>query len=399
MAEILTIAVNVSTPLALLGLIAALVYFAYTRRLKYDENKLKRLSPEEAAKRTDEYLTRYNIDGKWLPLSEQLALIKDEMAKRHQKSLVYLVVAAVVFSLCFGMAVIAYAWTHNPQPDKPTPSTDKQVSDQNNALIEAITASLNASTEKEKQLTSLLKEKEEKDHEVQELKSQLTSLQKKLDDQIRAAEAASKTQAFTPEQVDQITEAKRESKRLLEEFLGTSRKASKTSISKSPVEDFSTLRELVAALPSDEQMRQKQIPRDATSSRVPEEDRNVKVNAYIYAARKEADNDYHLILGTSPEANDRVFLTAEVSGLPSAGPFREPLKKARTDFESFFNREHPSFLEHSTNRYVRFNPPIHVKVAGSLFYDNDHPPGALGLDVLRPKTSWEIHPVTDIKFP
>lgn len=102
------VAVSVGTPLALLGLVAALAYFAYARQLKYQEKKLDALPPAERAARTDEYLTRYGIDGKKLAAADKLALIKDEMDKRHRRSMGFGIMAAIVFVVCFALSVAAY---------------------------------------------------------------------------------------------------------------------------------------------------------------------------------------------------------------------------------------------------------------------------------------------------
>ena len=53
------------------------------------------------------------------------------------------------------------------------------------------------------------------------------------------------------------------------------------------------------SLPSDQFMRSYNPPitEDADSDRVQEEKRNVSVTAFLYATKKEADNDYHMILG------------------------------------------------------------------------------------------------------
>lgn len=398
MSEILRVAVGVSTPLALLGLIAALGYFAYTRRLKYDETKLKTLPPGEVAKHTDEYLTRYNIDGKKLPLSDQLALIKDEMAKKHQKAIIYLVISAVVFTVCFGLAVLAFGMTHKQQIERVPSSTGQSESKKMDEVLEALTASLKASTEKEMQFTTLLKQNGEKDKDVENLKNQLANLQKQINEQIREVETLSKTRALSPEQAKRIAEAKDESKRLAEDFLGFTRKMVKTSISQSPVEVFSDLFDLVATFKSDSQMRASSGITSGTQRRVVAENRNVRVSAYLYAAKKELDNDYHLILGTDPESNILVFLSAEISGLPSAGPFRERLRQPRTQFETFFAAKNISFLEGLNHPYTRLSPPIRVMVTGSLFWNVDHSSGVVGPQGLRPKTNWEIHPVTEIEF-
>jgi hypothetical protein len=38
-----------------------------------------------------------------------------------------------------------------------------------------------------------------------------------------------------------------------------------------------------------------------------------------------------------------------------------------------------------------------VTVEGSLFYDVDHAPGAVGPRDMKPTTAWEIHPITQIQ--
>jgi hypothetical protein len=37
-------------------------------------------------------------------------------------------------------------------------------------------------------------------------------------------------------------------------------------------------------------------------------------------------------------------------------------------------------------------------VTGSLFFDVDHPAGAVGPQGHRPQTAWEIHPISSIAF-
>ena len=107
MSEILKIAVNVTTPLSLLGLLLALAYLAYTRRLKYEEKKLEKLPLNKRATQVDEYLTRYGIDGRDLSPDAKLALIKAELESRHRRSSRYVIVATVAFVICFAIAAIS----------------------------------------------------------------------------------------------------------------------------------------------------------------------------------------------------------------------------------------------------------------------------------------------------
>jgi hypothetical protein len=120
MTDLLRVAVTVGTPLSLLGLVCALAYLAYARKLKFQERKLEALPAEERAARTDEYLTRYAIDGKKLKAADKLALIKDELNKRHRQSMTFGMTAAIVFVVCFALCVVAYiVVSMRPEPVSP----------------------------------------------------------------------------------------------------------------------------------------------------------------------------------------------------------------------------------------------------------------------------------------
>ncbi len=110
MPEILKIAVSVGTPLSLLGLLVAVIYLAYLRKLRYEESKLKSLPPGKRATQTDQYLTRYGINGRNLPPDEKLALIRDELDKRHRRSRGYLIATTIAFVICFAIAAISFSW-------------------------------------------------------------------------------------------------------------------------------------------------------------------------------------------------------------------------------------------------------------------------------------------------
>lgn len=177
-----------------------------------------------------------------------------------------------------------------------------------------------------------------------------------------------------------------------ENFIGHDRKAAKTSIATADVESFDDLRDLLGSLPDDEAMLNHNPPitEDEGSDRVDEEERNVSIACYLFATKKEADNDYHLILGEVGSHGPHSLMTAEVSGLPRTGPTRTRLKIPREAFQEYFADQPIG------SRYRVFDPPIPVKVTGSLFFDVDHPAGAVGPTGMRPRTAWEIHPVTEI---
>ncbi len=178
-------------------------------------------------------------------------------------------------------------------------------------------------------------------------------------------------------------------------FAGTDRKAAKTSIATNPVSEVPDLLSLLNNLPAtDQQMLHHDPPitESATSDRVAEEQGNVTMQAYLYATKKEADNDYHLILGTSDQPTPGGYMTAEVSGLPATGGTRMRLQVPRDAFKAFFSGSPIG------TAYKKFNPPIPLRITGSLFFDIDHPAGAVGPADYKPQTAWEIHPVTAIQF-
>src|SRR5262249_58126098 len=101
---------------------------------------------------------------------------------------------------------------------------------------------------------------------------------------------------------------------------------------------------LLATLPADAAMKNHHptITTTATSKRVTEEQRNVRVTGFLYAASREADNDFHLIVGRDLAATPHVYMTMEISGLPpaSAASFAR-LKAARDSFHGFFGAHLP----------------------------------------------------------
>lgn len=182
---------------------------------------------------------------------------------------------------------------------------------------------------------------------------------------------------------------------LLQYFQGHDRALAKTSITRGHVEEFSSVLELLCTLPADDRMRGHSPKISKGSPRVSEELRLVEVEAWLYAVKQEEDNDFHLILGTDPNVSPRRFLTAEVTGLPQkdAVPYRtyRILLNARRDFLEVV----PAGVSRSA--YKRLKMPIHIEVKGPLFFDIDHPAGAVGPKGLKPATAWEIHPVMEIE--
>lgn len=184
-------------------------------------------------------------------------------------------------------------------------------------------------------------------------------------------------------------------------FKGTSRKAAKLSISDAKQEKFTDVADLIASFVADKVMAKKKIPTVATSKRVPEEERNIRVDAWIYAASVEDDKDYHLILGRDPAAGGKeMYMTMELSGLPPADAKSRPaLEKARDEFKKFFAKHFAGNLPGTS--YDFYDPPIRVEVEGSLFFDANHATGSKpGPQSLRPNmpSVWEVHPISKIKL-
>lgn len=181
-------------------------------------------------------------------------------------------------------------------------------------------------------------------------------------------------------------------------FSGTSRKAAKISISAAPTETFSDLRDLIASLPSIQTMvnHHPPITVSSNSKRVAEEERNVKLRVWLYAASRENDNDFHLILGRAPGMTPKIYMTMELSGLPpSSSPHFQKLKTARDAYKDFFGDNLPG------TSYQHYDPPIPVEIEGSLFFDMSHSTGSRpGPKKLRDNmpTIWEVHPISKIVF-
>ena len=179
-------------------------------------------------------------------------------------------------------------------------------------------------------------------------------------------------------------------------FKGTARKAAKLSLSSATTKTFNDLKTLVNSLPSHEDMKALGIKKTATSNRVAQEKRNVKVKVFLYAASREDDNDFHLILGRNPDRTPELYMTMELSGLPpeSSASFAK-LKAARDAFKAFFGGDLPGLS------YDFYDPPIPVRIEGSLFWDASHAtgqrPGPKSLKSRMPVV-WEVHPISKITF-
>lgn len=174
-------------------------------------------------------------------------------------------------------------------------------------------------------------------------------------------------------------------------FAGKARAHAKTSMAHAKVTAYRNLQDLLSTLPSDKAMLDYDPPIARDTGRVREEIRNVGVCAFMAAAKREADNDYHIILSNGRKA----FMNVEVSGVPRNGSARDQklLWDVRKVFESFVDE-----TGRSVSAYTGWGDLVPVYVEGSLFYDTEHAPGKVGPAWARPKTSWEVHPITRLEF-
>jgi hypothetical protein len=178
-------------------------------------------------------------------------------------------------------------------------------------------------------------------------------------------------------------------------FAGSARMAAKLSIASGTAKTFTDIGQVLSSVKPDAQMRAKNISKGPDSGRLPEEQGVVTVTAWLYASSKESDNDFHCIMGRDP-SKPAQFMNVEVSALPpSSSEFLAALQAARNQFKTFFTSNGDVL---PSGGYDKFDPPIPVKITGSLFFDVDHVPPAVGPTGMKPKSAWEIHPVTDIQF-
>jgi hypothetical protein len=181
-----------------------------------------------------------------------------------------------------------------------------------------------------------------------------------------------------------------------DKFKGTARRIAKTTIFNAQPQAVTLDALLDELVPTNDTMRGMQISSAPTSNRVDKEKRNVTVSGFIYAYKKESDNDYHVIFGTMPtDGSPARYMNTEVSGIPIAGTDenRNTLWAVRQAFEENFG------LNGSWHGGYEFlDPPVPVRITGSLFWDVDHENQFVGPDSNKPQTAWEIHPISSIEF-
>ncbi len=194
-------------------------------------------------------------------------------------------------------------------------------------------------------------------------------------------------------------------------FQGRYRPAPKTHYAKSSngqllrTETFQDLQALAKTLPPDARMRTRYAGQIASATRFPEELRNVSVVGYLHAVKLENGIDAHgnqeelcfqVMLGTSPKHGQGQFFGARVSGLPPDGNDIATFSAARRQLIQLlmYVAKVPERKFHSD--FAEINPPLRVKVTGSLFFDGQNEAAKAGPEYARAASAWEIHPVMAI---
>ncbi len=183
-----------------------------------------------------------------------------------------------------------------------------------------------------------------------------------------------------------------------EQFDGSDRKKAKLSLPSGTAKTYASVSALLAALKPDAALCNA-IASGPTSGRITDENQNVVITeAWLYTFKREGDEDYHLILGSTANYKTATFFTAEVSGLPKkSAPTYARLKAARDEFETELGINTCSSGDYPT----RFKAdPLRVMVSGALFFDAGHcqHKSKIGPSWARVRRYWEVHPVTKFKI-
>jgi hypothetical protein len=186
-----------------------------------------------------------------------------------------------------------------------------------------------------------------------------------------------------------------------DKFCGIDRKTTRTSIANAYTLTYKNIVSFIKSLPADDDMGKTHVPDiriDTNSKRVEEEKKNIHIKqCWIHAIACEADGDYRIIIGDSPDAGKSVFFNIAISGLPDKNNASyAKLSKARQSFKDFFGIN----KKIKTGSVFVFSTPVEIEFAGSLFFDkyNFDKKSEMGYKNFKSKTYWEIHPVTQIKY-
>jgi len=186
-------------------------------------------------------------------------------------------------------------------------------------------------------------------------------------------------------------------------FDGSYRKIVKTTPSKKKLEKNLNPKNLFSDLIRLEEVMCDNKAQLKEDKRKVEEDRNVQFKeVFIYTFRRQRDEDYHVIFGTTSDVKTALFFNGEISGTSNRTSHgHNLLNAARKDFEEYFG-----IGDSCANSYYKKDfrrSPFPVKLTGSLFFDGQHcsnftRTGPQNWTNVKLQSAWEIHPITHIKF-
>ena len=188
-----------------------------------------------------------------------------------------------------------------------------------------------------------------------------------------------------------------------DEFEGRDRAQVKTSKSNAPLETNMNVKTLFTQLSENEENLCEERDTFENDRRKSIENRNVQLETiFLYTFKRQKDEDYHLVVGSTDNSETAYFFNVEISGEPPSGSNgRNQILGARNDFEDYFG-----IREACASSYYRQDfreSPIPVIVTGSLFFDAFHcssfqNSGPQNWPEIVLQTAWEIHPITKIEF-
>jgi hypothetical protein len=111
---------GISTLIGLLAFVAAAVLVWQLNNTREKNKQLSLLPKEQRAQVVDDWLTRYGVDAKNMPEKKKFELIQEEMKRRYNLKVTYLVVLTVAAVICFAIA----AWIQFQKESPKTPPAD-----------------------------------------------------------------------------------------------------------------------------------------------------------------------------------------------------------------------------------------------------------------------------------
>lgn len=159
-----------------------------------------------------------------------------------------------------------------------------------------------------------------------------------------------------------------------------------------------TIAQLLRRIPSDERMKEMGLSGMESAERTDAEKQNVSIKkAWLHYIYREPDNDFHLIIGDSPDISKGPLLNVEIAGIPR-GATDEVINKFMKVRNQVIKDSRMGDLK-CGNVKGPLNPPIPItRLVGSLYYDNPHDAGTVGRGEYKAGSAWEIHPVKEIVF-